>query len=93
MASLKEIIDYISLDSKEAAKYVKLAIRRKVSSLSFFPDKFSREYLLKDSNYNYRSVSKWAYKIIYKVDLDSVYIILVVGTHQSPQTIKRKLKG
>ncbi|CAN5254782.1 hypothetical protein BH09BAC1_BH09BAC1_09790 [soil metagenome] len=93
MGSLRNIFEYISQDSPEAAKKVKVAIQRKASTLSFFPDKFSREDLLDDISGNYRFTIKWSYKIIYEVEKERVSILLVVHSHQSPQHIQRMLKG
>ncbi len=89
--SLKEIFDFISLDSRNAAQKVKLALRKKAISLEFFPDRYVVEELLSDKPGNYRFVCKWAYKIIYKFDEDKVLILLVVQSHQSPRNISKRL--
>ncbi len=90
--NLDEIYSYISEDSVTAAKKVKKELIKLVRSLNDFPEKFSVEEFLKDEPENYRSVSKWSYKIIYEVTEENIIIIDLFLTSQHPSKIKRNLK-
>ncbi len=58
-------------------------------SLGHFPEKYSKEEYLTDEPENYRSVSKWRYKIIYEVTDKYVNIINIFNTSQHPSKIRR----
>ncbi len=72
--SLKFIIQYIKEDSPSSAQKVKIELLRIAKSLNDKPNRFSQEPYLVNKEGNYRSVSKWSYKIIYKVTENEVYI-------------------
>ena len=86
---LDNIYDYIAKDSVSAARYVKKSLVQLGGSLGHFPEKYSGEEYLADELKNYRSVSKWRYKIIYEVTDEYVNIITVFNTSQHPSKIKR----
>lgn len=90
--SLDEIYDYIAEDSVDAAKRVKKSLIHLGGSLGHFPEKYSREEFLADQQENYRSVSKWRYKLIYEVTDNYIIIVDVFNTSQNPSKI-RKVKG
>jgi len=87
--NLDAIFDFIEEDSIIAARKVKKEIVKLVGSLSDFPKKFSNEKYLADEIENYRSVSKWSYKIIYEVADDSIIIVDIFHTSQHPSKIRR----
>ncbi len=87
---LDAIYSYIAEDSESAARYVKKSLIQLGGSLGHFPEKYSREEYLANEQKNYRSVSKWRYKIIYEVTDDYVNIINVFNTSQHPSKIKRE---
>ena len=89
--SLDEIYDYIAEDSEDAAKRVKKALIQLGGSLGHFPEKYSREEYLVDQTENYRSVSKWRYKIIYEVTDSYVIIADIFNTDQNPSMILKIL--
>ena len=86
---LDSIYDFIAEDSISAARYVKKSLIQLGGSLGHFPEKYSREEYLANEPKNYRSVSKWRYKIIYEVTNEYVNIITVFNTSQHPSKIKR----
>ena len=86
---LDSIYGYIAEDSVSAARYVKKSLVQLGGSLGHFPEKYSREEYLADEPKNYRSVSKWRYKIIYEVTDEYVNIINIFNTSQHPSKIKR----
>jgi len=86
---LDSIYNHIAKDSVSAARYVKKSLVQLGGSLGHFPEKYSREEYLANEPKNYRSVSKWRYKIIYEITADYVNIINVFNTSQHPSKIKR----
>jgi len=86
---LDGIYDHIAEDSASAAKYVKMSLVQLGGTLGHFPEKYSREEYLTNEPKNYRSVSKWRYKIIYEVTDEYVNIINVFNTSQHPSKIRR----
>jgi plasmid stabilization system protein ParE len=84
---LDNIYDYITKDSVAAARMVKKVLIKLAHSLNDFPEKFSIEEYLADEPENYRSVSKWSYKIIYEVTDDCIIIADIFHTSQHPSKI------
>lgn len=86
---LDEIYDHIAEDSVDAARHVKKSLIQLGNSLGHFPEKYSREEYLDDMSENYRSVSKWRYKLIYEVTEKYVIIADVFNASQHPSKIRR----
>ena len=86
--SLDDIYMFIAKDSLAAARRVKMELVKLAHSLNDFPKNFSIEEYLADEEENFRSVSKWSYKIIYEVTEDCIIIIDVFHTSQRPSQIK-----
>jgi len=59
-------------------------------SLNDFPEKHATEPYLKDEPENYRSVSKWSYKIIFEVTSEEIIIADIFHTSQNPQKITKR---
>lgn len=83
------IYDFIAKDSLDAARNVKKELVKLAHSLSGFPEKYSKEEYLAGELENYRSISKWSYKIIYEVTNDCLIIADVFHTSQNPSKIKK----
>lgn len=90
--NLDAIYEYIAKDSVYEAKKVKKELIKLVLSLSDFPRKFSVEEYLTNEPEEYRSVSKWTYKIIYEVTDEHIIIVDIFNTNQHPSKIKRITK-
>jgi len=86
--NLNDIYDYIALDSVTAARKVKKSIIMLVKSLSDFPEKYPKETFLAEFPNNFRSVTKWSYKIIYEVTENEILILDIFHVKQHPQKIK-----
>lgn len=86
--NLDAIYDYIAEDSVLAARKVKKELVYIARRLNDFPEKFSIEDYLADVPGNYRSVSKWSYKIIYEVTDECIIIADVFHTSQHPSKIQ-----
>jgi plasmid stabilization system protein ParE len=87
--NLDSIYDYIAEDSVLAARKVKKELVNIAHSLNDFPEKFAIEDSLSDVTGNYRSISKWSYKLIYEVTNECIIIADVFHTSQHPSKIKR----
>ena len=90
--NLDEIYKFIAQDSVSAARHVKKTLINLAGSLGDFPEKYSKEEYLINESENYRSVSKWSYKIIYEVTEDYLIITDIFHTSQHPSKIKRSKK-
>ncbi len=85
--NLDSIYDYIATDSIVAARYVKRELIKLINSLNDFPEKYSKENYLENEPENYRSITKWSYKIIYEVTEECLIIVDVFHTSQHPSII------
>lgn len=90
--NLDSIYDFIAKDSITNARYVKKEIVKLARSLNDFPEKYSKEEFLADEPENYRSVSKWSYKIIFEITNECLIIADIFHTSQHPSKIKRVKK-
>ena len=87
--NLDSIYDFIAEDSITSARYVKKKLVNLARSLNDFPEKYSKEEFLQDEPENYRSVSKWSYKIIFEITDECLIIADIFHTSQHPAKIKR----
>ena len=87
--NLDYIYDFFAEDSITSARYVKKKLVKLAHSLNDFPEKYSKEEFLADEPENYRSVSKWSYKIVFEISDDCVIIADIFHTSQHPSKIKR----
>ena len=87
--SLRNIIEYIKKDSPTAAVKVCKKLIESAKSLRELPERFSREEYLSDKPGNYRSVTQWHYKIVYKVLSDEVVILQFIHTSRDPELIRK----
>ena len=87
--SLKTIVDYIKKDSPSAAEKVRKALIKEAKSLKVHPGRYSKEEQLIDKPGNYRSLVKWHYKIVYKVEEKEVQILNIFHTSRNPTVIKK----
>ncbi|WP_162633066.1 type II toxin-antitoxin system RelE/ParE family toxin [Echinicola strongylocentroti] len=90
--SLRDIYEYIKADSPSGALKVRQTLLSLARSLGDFPEKYVSEPSLKEEPGNYRSVSKWNYKLIYEETEKEVIVIMVFHTSQNPEKIKKHLK-
>lgn len=88
--SLKDIFEEIQKDSPDAAENVISTLLSLSRTLGKFPEKYSIEPYLVNSPNNYRSVSKWNYKLIYEVTNEEVIVVMLFDGRQDPDKIKLK---
>jgi plasmid stabilization system protein ParE len=75
-------IAYIAQNSPKNAIKVLEEIMLLTDSLLLFPYKYPKEPIYNVENI--RFVTKWSYKIIYRVESDMIYILRLFNTHQNP---------
>lgn len=87
--SLRDIIEYIKKDSPIAAIKVRKKLIETAKSLNELPERFSKEEYLSDKEGNYRSITQWHYKIVYKILSEEVVILRFIHTSRDPALIKK----
>lgn len=78
--SLKLIVQYIRKESPSAAKKVRAELLKLTASLKKLPERFSVEPYLEHKGKQYRSVTKWSYKIIYRIGEKEVRVLEILHT-------------
>ena len=92
---LEEIIEYIKTDSIETAKDIFFEIKKECNSLSIFPK--SRR-IVPELQYigilKYRELIYKRWRIIYKIENEKIYILIVVDSNRDIEDIlfRRLLK-
>ena len=86
--SLKAITLFINEESPTAAKKVRKELLKLTASLKKMPERFSIEPYLEHKGYEYRSVTKWSYKIIYRVSEKEVRILEIVHTNRNTTVVE-----
>ena len=83
---LKPIFEYIScVESRQRALYVIAGIREKAKETANFPTKHAKEpYINSD---NIRFAVKWSYKIVFEIKGDTVRVLSIFHTAQSPEKL------
>lgn len=83
--ALKSIFDYYKKKSPQGARNVK-------SDLLEGPKKihFSKQYQLDEINPKYRRIVVRDYKILYKEVRDTIHVLDIVSTWQSPDILRSK---
>jgi plasmid stabilization system protein ParE len=78
---LNSNIAFIAQSSPENAMKVLEEIMLLTDSLLLFPYKYPKEPIYNVENI--RFVTKWSYKIIYRVESDIIYVLRIFNTRQS----------
>lgn len=75
---LERIFFYIAADSINSAKKFVLELEEKIYSLDPFPEGFA--YIPENTFFgtNYRHINHQKYRVIYKIEKDSVFILRVI---------------
>ena len=90
--SLRDIYEYIKVDSPSGAHHIRKTLLSLANSLGDYPEKYVREPYLEHESNNYRSVNKWSYKLIYEVTEEEVIIVMVFHMSQNPDKITKNFK-
>jgi plasmid stabilization system protein ParE len=83
--AVKNIYAFYKEKSLQGAKNVKSDILQSPKAIHF-----SKQYQLDDINPNYRRIVVRDYKLLYKEKGNTIQILDVVSTKQSPEKLKRK---
>ncbi|PCI09549.1 MAG: hypothetical protein COB73_05315 [Flavobacteriaceae bacterium] len=84
---LNNHIAYISEQSPQNALTVLNAILNLSKTLGDMPYKYPKEPIYNQENI--RFVSKWSFKIIYRIAENKIYILGVFSTYQHPEKLRR----
>lgn len=85
---LKQIIDYISIDSPDNALKILIKIRRKASTLKTSPERGRIVRELQDhgiQTYRELIISPW--RIIYRITDKTVYVLTVIDSRRNVEDI------
>lgn len=85
---LQAIYDYIYEQSPQNAERVINTLLDTGNSLGDFPYKFRKEPTINQNNIRY--VSKWSYKIIYRIEKGVIIIVRVFDSRQNPTKLKER---
>jgi toxin ParE1/3/4 len=87
--SLRDIVEYVKRDSPVAAKKIRKRLIEIAKSLNTLPERFKREEYLSEKTGNYRSVTQWHYKIVYKIINDDVVVLQFFHTSKNPKELTK----
>lgn len=87
--SLRDIVEYIKKDSPTAASIVRKGLIESAKSLEKLPERFAAETYLSGKKGNYRSLTRWHFKIVYKVLDDKVVILRFMHTSMNPSVMSK----
>lgn len=82
---LNKNIAYIGSKSPQNALHVLKTLTELADSLVHIPTKYPVEPVYNSENV--RFVTKWSFKIIYRVESDKIYILRIFNTNQNPNKI------
>ncbi|QNF32044.1 type II toxin-antitoxin system RelE/ParE family toxin [Adhaeribacter swui] len=87
---LEDVFDYFKITTNlTVARKIVKGILKKTNSLSKHPRKGQREPLLANRPKEYRYLVEGNYKIIYWIDLTTIYVSAVFDTRQNPEKINK----
>ncbi|MCF6352664.1 MAG: type II toxin-antitoxin system RelE/ParE family toxin [Cyclobacteriaceae bacterium] len=83
--ALKSMYDYYKDKSLQGAKNVKADLLQSPKTIYF-----SKQYQVDDINPKYRRIIVRSYKVLYKEDGETIKVMDIVSTKQSPEILKNK---
>ena len=83
--SLESIFDYYFDLSPQSAERIRKDILQKVGTL-----RFVKQYQIDEINPDYRRITIRHYKVVYKVEMQKVFILNIFDTRQDPAKSKIK---
>jgi toxin ParE1/3/4 len=87
------IADYISIFSPAAARKIVKSIRNSVKQLEKNPFIGQREELLIKLKMDYRYIVDGNYKVIYRFDKNTVYVIAIFDTRRNPKSLEKVISS
>jgi plasmid stabilization system protein ParE len=87
-SDLKQIVDYIAIDSPDNALQILKKIREKASDLYTFPDRGKIVPELKDQGIHiYREIIVFPWRIIYRISDATVFVLSVIDSRRNVEDI------
>lgn len=86
IASIQDIYDYIYTQNPQNANLVIDTLFDLVEKLHLFPEKNPIEPLFNHNDI--RFFPKWNFKIVYRIELNRIYILDIFSTLQNPKNFK-----
>jgi len=87
VSELKGIYDFICNDSPSAAAKVRDELLRSAKDLKTMPRKFQIYEFANEAGGEYRSFTRWRYRIIYEIMKDTIHIVRIIHTSKDPLKI------
>lgn len=85
---LKQIIDYISIDSPDNALKILIKIRQEASTLNTSPERGRIVRELQDNGIQtYRELIVAPWRIIYRISFKTVYVLSVIDSRRNVEDI------
>jgi plasmid stabilization system protein ParE len=84
-AALKNIYDYYKEKSLQGAKHVKTDLLLSPKAIHF-----AKQYQIDDINPKYRRIVVRDFKVLYKEETDTIYVMDIISTRQSPGILRNK---
>lgn len=88
LKDLEFVFDFLYEKSQRSAASTVQSILGKAHLLTKFPKSGPIEPLLKNLKGKYRYLTKGHYKIVYRVEKSSIYIVRIFDTRQDPSKLK-----
>jgi toxin ParE1/3/4 len=85
LEELQSIYDYIYLRSPQNAENVVNSLLELSETLGYMPEKFPKEPFYNQNNT--RFITKWSFKLVYRIETERIIILRVFSTHQNPDKI------
>ncbi len=83
--ALKSIYDYYKEKSLQGAKNVRLELLNSPKTIHF-----AKQYQIDDINPKYRRIVVRDFKVLYKEHNNTILVLDIVSTRQSPDVLKKK---
>ena len=88
-SDLHIIVTYLSsVENIAVAKHVEHGILSEMKRLTHFPEAYPKNEHATTKTHTVRFIIKWKYKILYYIETNTVYIIGIFHTSQSPGKLK-----
>lgn len=81
---LKEIYFYIKKDSEKSAKEVKNKILNSTKVLELGKEIYKADLLKNNNNGTYRAFVIYSYRIVYKININTIDILRIIHTSREP---------
>jgi plasmid stabilization system protein ParE len=87
-ADLRNIVTYVTtIESKERAKYVERGLLSEMKRLEHFPTAYPKDEFASTNVQEIRFIMKWRYKILYFVRENTVQVVGIFHTAQTPNQL------